>query len=173
LTARATAAGRFGFRYHPPSRDRAQRPPEEAGGEARLPDDRERNPMEELMRFPAAVRRDARVDAWFEITDPFRALVRPWFERLRALGPDVRELIHDHCPTACIGDAALAYVAAYRGHAAVGFFHGAGLPDPAGLLEGAGKRMRHVKLRSGAAIDTRALEQLIEDAAADLRRRTA
>ncbi|MBR0553068.1 DUF1801 domain-containing protein [Stakelama marina] len=108
-----------------------------------------------------AVRRDPAVAAWFDTTDPLRQILRPWFERMRACGEDVREVIHDRCPTACVGQAAFAYVAAYRAHAAIGFFHGASLPDPAGLLEGAGKRMRHVKLRLGGGLDEAALGALI------------
>jgi hypothetical protein len=124
-----------------------------------------------LFLLPSAMRRDPRVAAWFDLTDPFRMIAQPWFERLRASGPDVRELIHDGCPTACVGDAAFAYVGAYTGHASIGFFHGAALPDPAGLLEGAGKRMRHVKLRPGRDVDEEALGALIAAAYADVRRR--
>src|SRR4051812_37032562 len=105
--------------------------------------------MDDLFRLPSAMRRDQRVEAWFtDLANPHRLIVRTWFERLRDCGPNVRELIHDGCPTACVGDAAFAYVAAYKAHAAVGFFHGAELSDPSGLLEGEGKRMRHV-LRPG------------------------
>ena len=127
-----------------------------------------------LFLLPSAVRRDRQVDAWFDdFTDPFRLLVRPWFERLRGCGPDVRELIHDGCPTACVGEAAFAYVGAYKAHAGIGFFHGAALPDPAGLLEGAGKRMRHVKLRPGFELDEDALSALIAAAYDDVRRRVS
>jgi hypothetical protein len=35
------------------------------------------------------------------------------------------------------------------------------LDDPDGLLEGTGKRMRHVKLRWGRDVDTAALEALV------------
>lgn len=125
-----------------------------------------------LFLLPSAVRRDPRVDAWFtDITDPFRLIVQPWFERMRSCGDDVRELIHDGMPTACVGDAAFAYVGAFSHHASVGFFHGAALPDPAGLLQGAGKRMRHVKLRPGAELDEAALADLIAAACDDVRRR--
>jgi hypothetical protein len=123
-----------------------------------------------LFRLPSAVRRDPRVEAWFdEITDPFRLMVQPWFVRIRTRGPDVRELLHDGCPTACIGDAAFAYVNAFSAHANIGFFHGAKLPDPGGLLEGTGKRMRHVKLRFGAEVDQEALADLIDHAYENLR----
>lgn len=124
------------------------------------------------MRFPGAVRRSPQVDAWFlGATEPIRLMVRPWFERMRDCGPDVRELLHDGCPTACVGEAAFAYVNAFTAHAAVGFFQGATLADPAGLLEGAGKRMRHVKLRPGQPLDEAALDALIVEACEDMRRR--
>ena len=124
-----------------------------------------------LFLLPSAVRRDPQVAAWFDLTDPFRMMVQPWFERMRACGDDVRETLHDGMPTACVGDAAFAYVNAFTAHASVGFFHGASLADPAGLLEGSGKRMRHVKLRPGAAIDEDALTALIEGAYRDLKAR--
>jgi hypothetical protein len=117
--------------------------------------------MDDLFRFPSAARRDPAVEAWLAADDEMRQLVRPWFERLRACGGDVRELIHDRQPTACAGEAAFAYVGAFRAHAAVGFFQGAALPDPAGLLQGTGVRMRHVRLRPGERLDEAALEVLI------------
>jgi hypothetical protein len=128
--------------------------------------------MDDLLRFPSAVRRDPRIEAWFSgITDPLRLMARPWFERMRSCGVDVRELLHDGHPIACVGDAAFGYVNAFKAHANVGFFHGATLADPAGLLEGAGKRMRHVKLRPGEDLDADALSELISNAHQDIRRR--
>src|SRR5436190_11761509 len=106
-------------------------------------------PDPSLMRFPGAVRRDPAVEAWFARGDALRGFALPWFERMRACGADVRELLHDGYPTACVEDAAFAYVGAFTAHVNVGFFQGAGLPDPADLLQGTGKRMRHVKLRWG------------------------
>jgi len=128
--------------------------------------------MEAAFRLPSAVPHDPRVDDWFEsITDPFRVIARPWFERMRRSGPDVRELVQDGCPTACVGEVAFGYVGAFKGHASVGFFNGAALPDPAGLLEGEGKRMRHVKLKPGRELDEEALGALVA-AAYDAARRT-
>jgi hypothetical protein len=128
--------------------------------------------MDDLLRFDGAVRRDPAIEAWFSgVHDPHRLMVRPWFERMRALGPDVRELLHDGCPVACIGDAPFGYVNAFKAHASVGFFRGAMLADPAGLLDGTGKRMRHVKLRPGEARDEDALAELIAEAYRDIRRR--
>ena len=94
---------------------------------------------------------------------------QPWFDRMRACGPDVCELLHDGHPFACVGDVAFGYVDAFAAHANVGFFHGATLDDPAGLLEGSGKRMRHVKLRWGVPVDEAALSDLIAVAYRDIR----
>ena len=117
------------------------------------------------MRFPSAVRRDPGIDAWFAAHDEQRWAAQPWFERMRACGADVRELMHDHCPTACVEDAAFAYVGAYAAHVSVGFFNGSALKDPAGLLEGAGKRMRHVKIRTArlAAATRSDLSRLVRE----------
>jgi hypothetical protein len=127
--------------------------------------------MNDLLRFPSAVRRDPRIEAWFSLTDPLRSMMREWFERMRGCGADVRELLHDGCPVACVADAPFAYVNAFKAHGSVGFFHGAMLADPKGLLEGRGKRMRHVKLRPGEEIDVEALSDLIAAAYTDIRRR--
>ncbi len=128
--------------------------------------------MSQLMRFPSAVRRDPSVDTWFASPhDELRRMTQPWFERMRGCGADVRELLHDGCPTACVEDAAFGYVNAFRAHANVGFFHGASLADPAGLLEGTGKRMRHVKLHWGQPMNAEALSELISAAYRDIRSR--
>jgi len=125
-----------------------------------------------LMRFPSAARRDPSVDAWFcKPDDELRRLAQPWFEQMRGCGADVRELLHDGHPTACVEDAAFGYVNAFRSHVNVGFFHGAVLDDPAGLLEGTGKRMRHVKLRFGQAVNAAALSALVAAAYRDIRLR--
>ena len=128
--------------------------------------------MDEIFRLNNTVRRDPKIEAWFSgFADPYRLMVRPWFERMRGLGPDVREVLHDGCPTACVGDAAFGYVNAFKAHASVGFFYGALLLDPAGVLQGAGKRMRHVKLRPGQKLDDVALNDLIAAAYDDIRQR--
>lgn len=98
-------------------------------------------------------------------------MVRPWFELMRDCGPDVRELLNDGCPVACVGDAPFGYVNAFKAHANIGFFHGATLADPASLLKGAGRRMRHVKLRPGEALDMDALSDLVAEAYRDIRQR--
>ncbi len=125
-----------------------------------------------LLRFNGAVERDPAVDAWIkEHTGELGTIAKEWFQAMRECGDEVRELLHDGCPVACLGDAPFGYVNVYRAHVNVGFFQGAGLPDPARLLQGTGKFMRHVKLRQGTVINARALRRLIEAAYADMKAR--
>jgi hypothetical protein len=127
-----------------------------------------------LFRFPSAVRRDPDVEAWFrQSSDEMRGFALPWFERMRACGDDVRELLHDRHPWACVQDAAFGYVNAFSTHVNVGFLEGAALADPAGLLEGTGKRMRHVKVRWGQPVNEAALNELIAAAYRDMQQRIA
>jgi hypothetical protein len=125
-----------------------------------------------LLRFPGAVARDPVVDAWFDSRRPeLGAIAREWFLRMRHCGSDVRELLHDGHPTACVGDAAFAYTNAFTAHVNVGFFQGASLPDPAGLLQGDGRYMRHVKLKPDTPVDAASLEALITVAYFDIKAR--
>ena len=106
--------------------------------------------MDGLLWFSGAVKRDPSIDIWLGEQDPeLGAIARRWFVQMRERGDDVRELMHDGCPVACVGDAPFGYVNVFRAHVNVGFFLGAELDDPAGLLEGRGRRMRHVKVRPG------------------------
>lgn len=114
------------------------------------------------MSFPSAVRREPKIEEWLrERSGALGDIARHWFDVMRACGDDVRELLHDGHPTACVGEAAFCYVNAFTAHVNVGFFLGAELPDADGLLEGAGKFMRHVKLRPEQEVNARALEKLI------------
>jgi hypothetical protein len=127
---------------------------------------------EEIFRIGESLKRDPEIDAWLrEGQDELRSIAREWFERIRQCGGDVRERMHDGQPTACIGDAAFAYVAAFKDHVNVGFFRGAELADAGGLLEGTGRSMRHVKVRPGRSLDETALQDLIHAAHADMQRR--
>lgn len=118
-----------------------------------------------LLCFDGALTHDPAIDLWFEeYPEPLRLIARRWFDLMRNLGEDVCELLHDDHPTACVGDAAFGYVNVFTAHVNVGFFLGAWLDDPAGLLQGTGKRMRHVKLKPGQEPDPAALTALIEAA---------
>lgn len=126
--------------------------------------------MRRLMRFPTSVPQDPAIDAWMrDHPGELGAIAKHWFSFMRSRGNDVRELLHDGHPTVCVGDAAFAYVNAFKAHVNVGFFAGAELVDPAALLEGTGKFMRHVKLRPKSPVNTAALEQLVEAAYNDMK----
>jgi len=127
---------------------------------------------EELFRLSGAVKRDAAVERWLGSgAIELKAIAQRWFTQIRQCGSDVRELMHDGCPVACVEDAAFAYVNTFKTHVNVGFFRGALLADPAGLLEGSGKRMRHVKLTPDREPDVAALGALITAAYADIKAR--
>jgi len=104
-------------------------------------------------------------------TGQLGAIAHQWFEVMRACGDEVRELLHDGCPVACLGDVPFGYVNVFTSHANVGFFHGTALPDPARLLQGNGKFMRHVKLIPGKATNADALNRLIHAAYSDIKAR--
>lgn len=128
--------------------------------------------MSQLFRFPEATTFDAGVAAWMERhPGELGAIARCWFAVMRGCGGDVRELLHDGHPTACVGDAAFAYVNAFRSHVNVGFFRGAELADPTGLMQGTGRLMRHVKLMPGSPVDASALTALIAVAYQDMKTR--
>ena len=117
------------------------------------PRGRRKDQMDQLFRLSGAVRRDPAVDAWLagpvrldreldaflpEPRERLQAIARTWFEEMRRCGDDVRELIADGCPVACVGDAPFGYVNVFKAHVNVGFCVGATLDDPAGVLVGAG-----------------------------------
>jgi len=125
--------------------------------------------MDAFLRFNGATRRDSAIDIWLNQPDELHTIGREWFGRMRQCGDDVRELMHDGHPTVCVEDAAFAYVNIFTAHVNVGFFHGAALHDPGGLLEGNGRFMRHVKLKPGSPIDSVALGSLIVAAYRDIK----
>jgi len=126
----------------------------------------------DILRLSGAVKRDPAVDIWLT-DDPIelRSIAQKWFVRMRECGNDVQELMHDGCPVACVEDAPFGYVNSFKSHVNVGFFYGAVLEDPAGLLQGSGKRMRHVKLKPGPELNPAALRDLIDAAHLDIRAR--
>jgi hypothetical protein len=128
--------------------------------------------MTQLLRFPGSMKRDPAIETWMEKhPGELGEMAKHWFEVMRKCGDEVRELLHDGHPTACIADAAFAYVNVFSAHVNVGFFRGAEIPDPDGLLVGTGKFMRHVKLRPACDIDAGALTKLVRAAYADMKSR--
>jgi hypothetical protein len=126
----------------------------------------------ELFRLNGAVESDPAIDGWMkEHAGELGTIAQKWFQVMRKCGDEVRELLHDGCPTACLGDAAFGYVNVFTSHVNVGFFQGSSLPDPARLLQGTGKWMRHVNLKPGTATNVAALSRLIDAAYMDIKQR--
>lgn len=126
----------------------------------------------ELFRLNGALKRDPAIDAWMkEHSGELGVIARRWFDVMRKCGDEVRELLHDGCPVACLGNTPFGYVNVFTSHVNVGFFHGAALPDPSGLLQGIGRFMRHVKLRPGTSTNAPALRRLIDTAYSDIKSR--
>ena len=127
-----------------------------------------------LLRFHGGLEHEPAIDDWFAVrSQELVSIARPWFDVMRGQGDDVRELLHDDAPTACIGDAAFGYVNVFKSHVNVGFFLGAFVDDSDGLMESSGKRMRHVKLRPGNLPDAAVLEALTRRACEALRNQIA
>ena len=125
-----------------------------------------------LLRFEGSVVHDPAIDAWLKKQPAaLGSIAQHWFHVMRRCGDEVRELMHDGCPVACLGDVPFAYVNVFTAHVNVGFFQGSGLPDPARILEGSGKFMRHTKLKPGTPADAAALNALIHAAYADVKAR--
>jgi hypothetical protein len=126
----------------------------------------------EIFRLSGGVKRDPAVDIWLsEGSVELRSIAQKWFVRMRQCGDDVLELMHDGCPVACVEDAPFGYVNSFKSHVNVGFFYGALLEDAARLMEGNGKRMRHVKLKPGSGQNSAALRDLVDAAYLDIKAR--
>jgi hypothetical protein len=126
----------------------------------------------DIFRLSGGVKRDPAVDLWLADGPlELQSIAQRWFAQMRQCGNDVRELLHDGCPVACVEDAPFGYVNSFKSHVNVGFFYGALLEDSAGILVGNGKRMRHVKLSPGKLFDAAALGDMIRAAYLDIRAR--
>ena len=126
-----------------------------------------------LLRLNDTLEHDPAIDTWIQAhPGELGAIAHHCFTRMRHCGDEVREILHDGCPVACLGDVPFAYLNVFTAHVDVGFFQGASLPDPTHILEGAAKCMRHVKCRPATALDDAALRSLIETAYSNIKART-
>ena len=116
---------------------------------------------------PGAASVEAYIASASEFARPICTKLR---EIVRKAAPKLEEGIKWRSPN-YKGNGLVCSIGAFKEHVNVGFFLGALLDDPAGLLEGTGKRGRHVKLRPGREIDSPALARLIETAYDDIRER--
>jgi hypothetical protein len=96
-----------------------------------------RNGMsEELLRFDGILKRDPAIDAWLKRhKGELGAMARRWFEVMRGCGDEVREVFHDGCANACLGDVPFGYVNVFTAHVNVGFLWG-GVGRSGGVVGG-------------------------------------
>jgi hypothetical protein len=108
----------------------------------------------------------ASFDAYFDDQPPKnRAIIRALRRFVQRAEPRLAEAVKwgNGCWVNASGP--VAYVYSAPDHVQFGFFRGASLKDPKGLLEGKGAYVRHTKLRAAADIDERAFNALLKQAA--------
>ncbi len=112
-----------------------------------------------------------------EVIAPFspgvQAIARALRSAICALDPDVFEVgwVRQKIASFGIGPKKMsehyAYIAPQRDYVNLGFYQGVALDDPAGLLEGAGKRLRHIKVKSTAVAGGKQVRALLKAARAE------
>lgn len=106
------------------------------------------------------------VEEWLEKFPPDRQLmIRELIAVARQNMPGAHEFIYHDAVGYSLNDSPfdrICYIAPQnKGYVNFGFFFGAGLPDPKQLLEGEGKRIRHVKVWSVDEAKNPALAKLV------------
>jgi hypothetical protein len=106
-------------------------------------------------------------------TDEGRAAAEAARALIRRLDPDVVEVVWSHQGTVGFGvgpkkmSEHYAYLAVHPKHVNLGLYRGASLPDPAGVLGGPGKEMRHLKLGGPEDLERPEIAELLRAAKAD------
>ena len=128
--------------------------------------------MSSLLRYYGADIQNIDFESWLEQKPvQLHIIARKWFREIKNTGPDVVDIFHDNYPIVCVDEAPFAYVNVFSKHVNLGFFYGAELPDPMGLLEGMGKRMRHIKLRPTDTYNENEIRDLIRHSYLDIKER--
>ena len=126
------------------------------------------------MRYRGARRRDPAIDEYAaSLKGPLGATVTRLVAMVRAAIPAHDELVVHGAPWFCLDGEPFCYLVGYTKHVNLGFCEGTSLADPDRLLEGTGKRMRHVKLPPGSAVPESTLKRLVTESASRLRARQA
>ena len=117
------------------------------------------------MGMKERIRGGADVDEYAAKQKPeFRGIVEVLRDLVKKAVPDLSEQIKWGQPC-YIGKENVCYIAAMTSWVNLGFFRGAELKDPKGLLEGSGKGMRHIKVHKVENIDSDAITALIKQSA--------
>jgi hypothetical protein len=94
----------------------------------------------------------------------------------RALAEALRALVEAGAPQAALRfkwsqpvfelGGPLCWIKAHKAHVTLGFWRGRQLPSAAGVIEGSGEKMGHLKLRSGAELRPALVSKLVREAVA-------
>lgn len=108
-------------------------------------------------------------------TAPVEAFIRQASPAVRPVLRDLQQLIREALPDASEEikwgrpvyslNRIVCYLAAAEDHANLGFYRGAELKDPKHLLQGDGKKLRHIKVHRREDISRRAFGTLLRQAA--------
>ena len=107
----------------------------------------------------------ASVDEYVELLEtPQRAVAARLRRIVRTHFPQLREDIKWHVPVYSLDTTPIVSIEGFKAHVNLKVFKGAGLRDSAGILEGTGKGVRHVKFRSPEDVDEGKIRKLIDEA---------
>ena len=90
-----------------------------------------------------------------------RAVIAGLKKVVKELVPETKETVNARGVPTFVAQNPFAFYMVGKKHVTFGFPFATSLPDPEGLLEGTGKNMRHVKLRSSEDLDKKGLRELI------------
>jgi hypothetical protein len=128
--------------------------------------------MEKLLLYAGKDLQDLTMEEWLKTKAPIlQPIAKKWFTEIKNCGEDVQIIFHDGYPIGCVHQAPFTYVNAFTAHVNVGFFYGAELHNQNGMLEGSGKRMRHIKIKPDIVFDEREIVRLMRTAYIDIKRR--
>jgi hypothetical protein len=115
-------------------------------------------------------------DDLLDITEePLQPIMLALREMILAIDPDACEVVRlgDRAATYGVGPKKMiegyTYILPYKSWVNLGFYRGAILEDPNNLLEGTGKNMRHIKIRSLEEVEQEEIRQLIQASLAERR----
>lgn len=128
--------------------------------------------MEKLLRYIGKDIQNIQFENWLSHKpEVLRPIAVKWFSSIKDCGEDVQDIFHDGYPMGCVDHAPFAYINIYKAHVNLGFFYGAFLNDPHLMLEGSGRRMRHIKLKPELEYDVDVIATLIRSSYQDLKTR--
>jgi hypothetical protein len=106
------------------------------------------------------------IDAYLEAKDTELGEVAQGLRRLvKKLVPGITESVNAWKIPTFESNGPMCFFMVGKNHVTFGFLRGTSLSDPAKLLEGTGKNLRHVKLRTTEDVRKPALKKLIQAAA--------